>query len=65
MKPIFTPKRNVPLAVLEPINKELDQLEKLSALSKVEYSNWAVPILYVKKEKLQNINLTGFFNWFE
>lgn len=38
-KPILLPKRNLLFATLEPINKELEQLEKFSVLSKVKYSN--------------------------
>lgn len=59
--PVFKPKRNVPFAALEPINKEFEQLEKLGAFSKVEYSNWVASPVYVKKEKSQNT--LRFFNW--
>ena len=45
-KPIFKPKRNVLLVVLEPINKELEQLENLGVFSKVKYSDWAAPTVY-------------------
>ena len=47
--PVFKPKRNVPFTALNKINKELNCLENMGVISKVEYSNWAPPIVYVKK----------------
>ena len=49
-KPVFKKKRNVPFASIEQINKELIRLEKMGVLSKVEYSEWASPTVYVKKK---------------
>ena len=42
-------KRNVPFTSLKQINDGLDRLEKMGVLSKVDYSNWASPTVYVKK----------------
>ena len=39
----------MPFASLEKINKELDRLVKTGILSKVEFSQWAAPTVYVKK----------------
>ena len=50
VKPIFKPKRNSAVSVWEPINKELEWLENLGVLSKVEYLDWLAPTLYVKKD---------------
>ena len=50
MKPVFIRKRNVPFASLDKINQELDRLENVRILSKTEYNQWAVPIVYVKKK---------------
>ena len=50
VQPIFRPKRQVPFAALETIDKELDRLEKIGVLSKTDYSSWASPTVYVKKK---------------
>ena len=50
MKPIFKPKRNVPFAVSESMNKEFAGFENLSVFSKAEYSNWVAPTVNVKKK---------------
>ena len=47
---VFKKKRNVPFASLEKINKELDRLVKTSILSKMKFSQWAAPTVYVKKK---------------
>ena len=39
--------RNVPFASLKQINDELDRLEKMGVLSKVDYSEWASPTVCV------------------
>ena len=49
--PIFKSKRNIPLSSLEVIDKELKRLVKLGVIKKVDYSEWASPTMYVKKEK--------------
>ena len=38
--PVFRLKRSVPFAVLGRINEELERLEKLGVISKVDYSEW-------------------------
>ena len=40
----------MPFAVLEPINKELMQLENLDIRSKVEYLDWTSLTVYAKKK---------------
>ena len=49
-RPIFRKKRNVPFAATEEINKELDRLVNMGILSKVEFSEWAAPTVYVRKK---------------
>ena len=49
-QPVFKKKRNVPFASLEKINKELDRRVKTGILSKVEFSQWAAPTVYIKKK---------------
>ena len=46
VQPMFKKKWNVPFASLEQINEELDRLVKTGVLSKLEYSEWAVPTVY-------------------
>ncbi len=51
--PIFKKKRNVPFASVEKINEELDSLEKMGIISKVESNSWAAPIVCIKKKSNQ------------
>lgn len=50
VKPIFKRKRNVPFGVLEQTDKELERLENLGVISRIEFSEWACPVVYVKKK---------------
>uniref|UniRef100_A0A1I7V4V8 RNA-directed DNA polymerase n=1 Tax=Caenorhabditis tropicalis TaxID=1561998 RepID=A0A1I7V4V8_9PELO len=47
--PVFKPKRPVPYGALEAVEKELDRLESLEVLKKVNHSAWAAPLVCVKK----------------
>ena len=51
--PVFKKKRNVPFALLEQINKELDRLEQAGILSKTDFSEWEAPTVHVKKKSNQ------------
>ena len=55
-RPIFRKKRNVPFAATEEINKELDRLVNMGILSKVEFSEWAAPTVYIRK----NLRKSGY-----
>ena len=55
-RPIFRKKRNVPFAATEEINKELDRLVNMGILSKVKFSEWAAPIVYIRK----NLRKSGY-----
>ncbi|MFH4984886.1 hypothetical protein AB6A40_011595, partial [Gnathostoma spinigerum] len=48
-KPVFRPKRPVPYASREAVERELDRLAQHGVITKVEYSEWAAPIVVVKK----------------
>ena len=48
VKPVFKSYRKVPFAALEPVNEELKRLEKLGVISKIYYSDWASPTVFVK-----------------
>ena len=49
-QPVFKKKRNVPFASINQIDKELDRLESIGVISKIEYNKWAAPAVYVKKK---------------
>ena len=48
-KPKFFKARNVPFALQDAVNEELDRLEQESILNSVSYSEWASPIVIVPK----------------
>ena len=48
-KPVFRPKRPVPYAALPIVEAELDRLEREGVIQHVNYSEWAAPIVVVKK----------------
>lgn len=48
-KPIFKAKRPVAYAALQPIEEELIRLQRLGIIHPVDYSNWAAPIVVVRK----------------
>lgn len=48
-KPVFIKSRTIPFSLKEPVELELNNLVKQGVLKKVEYSQWATPIVPVKK----------------
>ena len=60
-QPVFKKKRNLPFASLEKIKKELDRRVKTGILSKVEFSQWAAPTVYVRK-KYKEIGVCADFS---
>ena len=63
VKPVFKPNRKKFFVALEPVNKELESLEKLGVILKINHSNWASLTVFVKKKKLKNPSLCRFFYW--
>ena len=49
VKPVFRNKRPVPYAVAPLLDETLTRLENAGVISKVDYSEWAAPIVTVKK----------------
>lgn len=47
--PVFFHPRSVPFAIKGAIKAELDQLEKSGVIRKVDYSDWATPVVLVVK----------------
>lgn len=48
-KPVFRKARQVPYALKDAVEKELDRLEKAGIISKIDNSQWAAPIVVVPK----------------
>ncbi|XP_055639967.1 uncharacterized protein K02A2.6-like [Toxorhynchites rutilus septentrionalis] len=48
-KPVFRPKRPVAYAMYDAVDCELDRLEQLKVITPVDYSEWAAPIVVVRK----------------
>ncbi|XP_041774410.1 uncharacterized protein K02A2.6-like [Anopheles merus] len=48
-RPVFRPKRPVAYAMEDAVNKELDRLENLGIISSCDYSDWAAPVVVVRK----------------
>ncbi|XP_052888524.1 uncharacterized protein K02A2.6-like [Anopheles moucheti] len=48
-RPVFKPKRPVAYAMQETVNKELDRLEKSGIITPIDYTEWAAPIVVVRK----------------
>ncbi|KAH7726112.1 hypothetical protein AAVH_06300 [Aphelenchoides avenae] len=49
-QPVFVRKRPVATGMLPIVEQELDRLEKIGAISSVDYSQWAAPIVVVRKK---------------
>ncbi|XP_054745774.1 uncharacterized protein K02A2.6-like [Anastrepha obliqua] len=48
-QPVFRPKRVVAYAIQHLVEAELQRLQDLNVISPVNYSNWAAPIVVIKK----------------
>ncbi|XP_053692179.1 uncharacterized protein K02A2.6-like [Sabethes cyaneus] len=48
-QPVFRPKRPVPYHAIKKVDEELNRLQRLDIISPVDYSEWAAPIVVVKK----------------
>ena len=53
--------QNAPFTSLEQINEKLDRLVKTGVLSKLEYSEWVILMVYVKK-KSKEIHVCADFS---
>ena len=60
VKPVFEPKRNNIFSSLEVIMKELERLQKVGVIDKVDYLDWASPTVYLRKKN--KIRDCRFFN---
>ena len=62
MTPRFHKARPVPYALRPKIDAELLSLDESNILSKVDWSDWATPIvLVIKKEKSGGVRICGDF----
>lgn len=48
-KPVYTKERQVPYALTERVNKELDNLESAGIISKIANSDWGSPLVVIPK----------------
>ncbi|XP_039449423.1 uncharacterized protein K02A2.6-like [Culex pipiens pallens] len=48
-RPVFCPKRPVAYAMVEAVDRELDRLQQLNIITPIDYSEWAAPIVVVRK----------------
>ena len=60
-RPIFRKKRNVTFAATEEINKEQDRLVNMGILSKLELSEWAALMVYIRKKNLRKSGYAQIF----
>ena len=60
-KPRFCKARSVPYAMKDKIEQELDQLEKDGIIEKVQYADWAAPIVPVLKADGKSLRICGDF----
>ena len=58
VKPVYRKARPVPHALKQPLEEQLDSLEKQGILKKVEHSSWATPVVLVPKPD-KTIRLCG------
>ncbi|XP_065073516.1 uncharacterized protein K02A2.6-like [Ochlerotatus camptorhynchus] len=49
VKPVFKPRRPVPFHSQRLVEKELQRLQNLGVIEQVDFSNWAAPIVAVRK----------------
>lgn len=47
--PIYKPARNIPFALRDKINTEIDRLENVGVISKIAHSEWGTPIVPIIK----------------
>ena len=50
VKPVFRTLRKVLFSALDSINEELERLEKIGIISKVDCSDWVSPTVYIKRK---------------
>ncbi|XP_055590370.1 uncharacterized protein K02A2.6-like [Uranotaenia lowii] len=53
-RPVFKPKRPVPFTSVAKVDAEIDRLEKLGIITAVDFSQWAAPIVVVRKPEVDD-----------
>ena len=48
-RPVFIPHRRLPYSLIDPVEKELHRLENAGVISRIEFSEYAAPIVVVKR----------------
>ena len=65
IRSVFKAKMNVPFTTLDSVNQELERSEKMGVISKVDYSDWATPTVYVKKKNKKIRVSADFSTWLD
>lgn len=60
-RPVFRPKRPVAYSVYQSVDDELDRLERMKIITPVDYSEWAAPIVVVRKAN-ESIRICGDYS---
>ncbi|XP_040155606.1 uncharacterized protein K02A2.6-like [Anopheles arabiensis] len=60
-RPVFRPKRPVAYAMQAVVDGELERLEKAKIITPVDYSDWAAPIVVVRKSN-GNVRICGDYS---
>ena len=60
-KPVFKKARPLPFTQRNSCKEELDRLVKANVLQKIDYSDWAVPIVVVSKPHGNKVRICGDF----
>ena len=62
VKLVFKPEVNLLFSSLAVMNKEIEWLEKVGVIEKVDYPDWVSSTVYVKNENKKDKSLCRFFN---
>ncbi|XP_055599266.1 uncharacterized protein K02A2.6-like [Uranotaenia lowii] len=61
-RPVYCPKRPVAYAALPKVDAELQRLQERGIISPVQFSNWAAPIVVVRKSDNVSVRICGDYS---
>ena len=61
-QPVFRKKRSIVFTAIDKIEKERGRLTQCGVLLRVDYSDWAAPVVYEKKKIRKNTRQCRFFH---
>ncbi|XP_055633483.1 uncharacterized protein K02A2.6-like [Toxorhynchites rutilus septentrionalis] len=62
VRPVYCPKRPVAYAALPKVDAELERLQKCGIISQVQFSDWAAPIVVVRKSDNVSVRVCGDYS---